>query len=465
MQDNQVSREINNLLGTQTQKKIIFLTKYPNDCEKKDGFFQRVLRIDYLFKDYLRIYVNVHQNNVNFEIIQIDQLCYQININLGLEISSDVLNAFSQSVSIVYAHSIYSLTNLIGQTLFANSNYAIWDVHGVVPEEESFINPTNADNIRLTSEAELFAYSNVRLIISVSNKLTKHLQNKYSNISNHPQYILMPIFANDSTTGVDKKLAVKPVVIYSGGIQAWQQVSKMLHYIYNNKNSYTFIFLVSDVTYVKNLYLELFGEDFPGILKSVAPEDVTQYYTEANFGLIFREDNLINNVSCPTKLIEYLAYGIIPIVISDKIGDFKELGYVTLNENDVIELSQSKYSEIININFKVIKSFYEASNLGTDKLYSIIANTGSLVNSIPITALDILNLEHKYLIKLKESNQIIANLNEKLAVSEQKLAASVQKIFVLESSTSWKITAPLRNIMDLLKKKLDALKQSNPINK
>ena len=41
----------------------------------------------------------------------------------------------------------------------------------------------------------------------------------------------------------------------------------------------------------------------------------------ADFGLLLRENNIVNNVASPTKFAEYLMAGL-PVIISNGIGDF-----------------------------------------------------------------------------------------------------------------------------------------------
>ena len=55
-------------------------------------------------------------------------------------------------------------------------------------------------------------------------------------------------------------------------------------------------------------------------------------------------------------MVEYLNYGIIPIVLSEKIGDFKELGYEYLNLNkfndNIVGRKSFKNAEVINLIYK-----------------------------------------------------------------------------------------------------------------
>ena len=60
---------------------------------------------------------------------------------------------------------------------------------------------------------------------------------------------------------------------------------------------------------------------------SVKPEELESYYEMANYGFILRDDILVNRVANPTKLAEYLQYGIVPIVKLVDIGDYARFKY------------------------------------------------------------------------------------------------------------------------------------------
>ncbi len=62
--------------------------------------------------------------------------------------------------------------------------------------------------------------------------------------------------------------------------------------------------------------------------------ELKEIYTECHYGFILREDSIVNQVACPTKLVEYLAMGVVPIVDSNNIGDFKTMGmrFITLEQ-------------------------------------------------------------------------------------------------------------------------------------
>ncbi|HEY5589373.1 MAG TPA: glycosyl transferase family 1, partial [Candidatus Paceibacterota bacterium] len=83
---------------------------------------------------------------------------------------------------------------------------------------------------------------------------------------------------------------------------------------------------------------------------SVNPEDLKEYYVKCHYGFILRDDIVVNNVSCPTKLIEYMYYGITPIVLSTSIGDFEKYGYEYIDKNRTfIDLKPYKSNKNIQI--------------------------------------------------------------------------------------------------------------------
>ena len=54
----------------------------------------------------------------------------------------------------------------------------------------------------------------------------------------------------------------------------------------------------------------------------------------ASLGFILRDNNAVNRVACPTKLVEYIQHKVIPIMDSPQIGDFYEKGlkYVSISD-------------------------------------------------------------------------------------------------------------------------------------
>jgi hypothetical protein len=78
----------------------------------------------------------------------------------------------------------------------------------------------------------------------------------------------------------------------------------------------------------------LFPDGVSLSVKSASSSEVHTVYRKSKYGIILREDNLVNRVACPTKMVEYISYGLLPILDTPHIGDFADLGlqYATISE-------------------------------------------------------------------------------------------------------------------------------------
>lgn len=103
------------------------------------------------------------------------------------------------------------------------------------------------------------------------------------------------------------------------------------------------------------------ADAFPGIEVSTRlPQDLPSEYLNAHYGLLLREESVINKVSSPTKLTEYLAHGLIPVLNSANVGDFVEEGMQYLKLDDLLNgrvPSEDKRYEMALKNLEVLKKF------------------------------------------------------------------------------------------------------------
>lgn len=313
-----------------TNKKILFFTKYPNKNDLKDGYFQRVLSVDKILSEYGRVYVNyssgkfLHLKRIDKNIFEIETLKYN---PLGLV--AVVFFVFFSDV--VYLHSILRLKSYFHRVLFLFGRKRILDLHGVVPEE--FEVQGDLSNFKNFNKIEKFAVSNADVIIGVTNKMVNYVLIKHK-IKERKNIIIMPILPGKKN--ISEKLIGKQAntVIYCGGLQKWQQVDKMLEFVNKNNKNLEFTFLVPNPEELLKIYKEKYNTDFPGLVTSSPSDKVVDWYSKNSLGLILREDMIVNNAACPTKLIEYFQNDVLPIVDSENIGDFKEMGfeYVKIGE-------------------------------------------------------------------------------------------------------------------------------------
>lgn len=314
------------------KKSILFLSDYPLTPEQiRDGFFQRVLDIDDFFKDNNRIYLSVSLfSNFRKQSLVINSNLIFIKCNLFFNLLF-IIKLFNNA-NLVY---IQSLFNTLYTFIFIKliKNVYILDLHGVVPEELAL----NEKKIHkfIFAFIENFIFNKMNFIISVTKRLENHYKQKYPN--SKPTYIIYTIFpknlAEIDFNKIDNQEQIN--IIYSGNIQKWQNIDLMLSVIKNNLfTNYKYTILTGDLEGMKNALNKHGLDNEKSIeLKSVSPEELVDYYNKANYGFILRDDIIVNNVACPTKLVEYMYYGIIPIVYSDNIGDFKELNYERIQFN------------------------------------------------------------------------------------------------------------------------------------
>ena len=108
-------------------------------------------------------------------------------------------------------------------------------------------------------------------------------------------------------------------VIYAGGTQAWQNIDKMVEAA-AAQPQLRYTFLTGDVKGFEAKLLDGAVRHFT--CKAVSPAAVKEFYLTHNYGFVLRDEILVNSVACPTKLVEYMYWGVVPILITPNIGDF-----------------------------------------------------------------------------------------------------------------------------------------------
>ena len=280
---------------------ILFIAPNPNTVKNREGFLQRVAAIDSLFANTKKVYSGDLEN-------------------------SDSLAQAMLEADLIYVHSMYN-ANKIVQCYEMFSHKIITDLHGVVPEEELYTD--NQEMFRIMRETEKEVFKHGKYFVAVTTTMKEHFVKKYKDYSSK-KWVVLPIYARNKKRTSDFSEKDYRSVVYAGGAQPWQNVDLMVETIRQSKG-YKYRILTSDLeAFTKRTSDVKEGLD----IRSVDSEKVFDYYKDASFGFILRKDTLVNNVACPTKLVEYLSEGVVPIVLSDNIGDFKTMGYRYVQLND-----------------------------------------------------------------------------------------------------------------------------------
>ncbi len=124
------------------------------------------------------------------------------------------------------------------------------------------------------------------------------------------------------------ELGVAPdalLVAYSGTLAAWQMPEAsigLFQAIRSLRPEARLLFLTPDTEAAAKALAQAGAEDV--LLRSAPPGEATKVLCAADYGLLLRQDAIVNRVACPVKFGEYLACGVRPI-LTPHIGDQSKL--------------------------------------------------------------------------------------------------------------------------------------------
>jgi len=128
----------------------------------------------------------------------------------------------------------------------------------------------------------------------------------------------------------------------------------------NLHESYKYYILTGNLSEMESIFSTRGLYPNPKIeILSLSPEELKRYYVKAHYGFILRDDVVVNRVACPTKMIEYLNYGMIPVVLSPFVGDFDEMGYEYVKLSDFN--AENKPAKSLK-NVKIIKNLRDINS-------------------------------------------------------------------------------------------------------
>lgn len=308
---------------------ILVIAPFPTKENENDGMIQRVAAIDSLMSQESRTYLHVSFHrflNSKKETIGNARI-YRVNFFVHFF----RIFKITKRSSLIYVHSAYNALKILP---FFPKNKVIFDAHGVVPEE--LFGDRRYAASWIASIAERVAIRRSTVVISVTKRMQRHFQNKYNRLSSRD--LVYPVIADFdcnsrlATEAIQAK-RIADSVIYAGGLQSWQNVEKMI-FSSMKRPEFSYTFLTSDpISFLKKLDSSKLRSV---VCKSVPASVVKEHYLTHTYGFILRDAILVNAVACPTKLIEYLYWGVIPIVITPKIGDFDEQSIDAISLSDFI---------------------------------------------------------------------------------------------------------------------------------
>jgi len=331
---------------------MLYITKYENGKSTFGGMV-RVKDIEVITDDAEFLTINLSLPfHYSFSINNNGNKVY----NVGVFRFGKVLNVLRGHTS-VYFHTVGNFIKLSPYLFSIKSKKKFIDLHGAQPEELSYSGKPFLS--LLFGLFEKLAFRNCDVFIHVSHQMIKHFSEKYPHCNQEDLYV--PIFS--SNINVNEKLALhskanearkklkifddKPIFLYSGGIQAWQKSELVVDFSKSLLDAGARVIILSMQKKFFTTELIKYQNNSNLLIASVNPEELSKYYLAANYGMMFRDEHVLNQVASPTKLSEYLFYGMVPMLTSIKVGDFVPLGidYSTLNGFDFSSADEKLKSE------------------------------------------------------------------------------------------------------------------------
>lgn len=205
----------------------------------------------------------------------------------------------------------------------------VFDCHGTEADEYFMLSPT----LKRTAYAYLLRYFEKKaikisdLIVTVSNKQYQkwNIKTKYVKYPMIPAEQFFESHNYRKETRDELNIPDDAVVfVYSGGAAAWQMCNETIALykrIEEKMPSAYLLVLTGKQDVFKTIINKLSIKKYR--ILTAQYQDVPKYLDAADYGFCIRANHIVNNVASPTKILEYLARNVKP-VITDCIGDFSE---------------------------------------------------------------------------------------------------------------------------------------------
>jgi hypothetical protein len=321
---------MDNSLKLPPQLDMVVVAPFPSHQRIKEGWMSRIAAIDKILEPYSRLYLNFaphHLHGRDDHLIQHTDNSWEICINSEDPIHQSFVGALVDLVNGIYVHTCHLAENV---EAWLPSGKFVVDMHGIVPEEEIMLGRPELSPKYTRIEQTVLRHCSHVVVVTAA--MARHFKEKYPDINT--DFHVLPIIETyapvDSATATNSiELPVR--ALYAGGRQVWQNIDAMLQLAADSKTVATFSFLSHEYELIKSRAqeLDLDSSAFYGFCSKL---ELPTAYKSHDFGLVLRDDTAVNRVSCPTKLCEYLDFGLIPIVRSPNLGDYQDHDYAYVTE-------------------------------------------------------------------------------------------------------------------------------------
>ena len=345
---------------------IVFICPEPTPENERDGLMQRVTAVDTAFGEQERTILSLsflgNRRRKSFRRSSTLTVEY-LNVMLHWR----RIARLARTASTVYVHTCNQALRIL--PLYFLLGNIVTDLHGALVEEIAMEGKRFA--CWRYKHIERIVVTRSAALVYVTHALKTHMEKKYVTVTGTPW--IVPIFS---------KLVCPPedltrdesLVIYAGGLQSWQCIDEMLSVSAKIQDRLRFLFLTGQPAALKRKATKA---GLKARIESKPWNDLPGQYAQAAMGFVLRDESVVNRVACPTKLVEYLHFGVVPVVKMEQIGDFPLYGYQYIRVADLVQgrLPSSQEMEAARIKNQVVVRAMEAE--GREQLEQLVQAAAS----------------------------------------------------------------------------------------
>lgn len=197
---------------------------------------------------------------------------------------------------------------------------------------EDALAPDEASRFSLYRRQESEACRGADAVLCVSRPMMRAVRQRHGladeKLGRAPNHAGEVRWAEDLRVAAREELRVEPgalLVVYSGTMAAWQKPAEsalLVKALQLHRPETRLLFLTPDQAAAKAAVART-GLD--GVLfRTARAGEVERYLCAADYGLLLRDDSIVNRVACPVKFGEYLACGVRPL-LTPAVGEQSEL--------------------------------------------------------------------------------------------------------------------------------------------
>ncbi|MDV2985429.1 UNVERIFIED_CONTAM: hypothetical protein Q9R58_14005 [Methylobacteriaceae bacterium AG10] len=364
---------VQNLLGDPFL--ITFFAADPITSDERDGYNQRVKFVDNIFNFSSRLYISLSNNPMSeTKLEKVSNRVWRLKFSPDSAFCKPLLSFIIKNSKTLYAHSVRSLEHpMLFDCIQEVKSNLILDMHGLVVEE--LIAMGDYDKFEIAPDTlERTIISHASNIITVSHRMNDWLDRKYC--AHEKNYLVLPHTKSKTKFKTSRGLERKAKVIYAGGTHPWQCIDRVVQLSATISQQLAVEICCPQPEAIQRMILDAQPACAENVnVRSLSHAETLDVYQTCDYGIVLREDNIINRVSCPTKLVEYLEFGLVPIMLNSNIGDFKDLGlqYVSLENAMSLNFPNAQQLAAMRaMNRHVIQRLSQEASASADQLTKLV---------------------------------------------------------------------------------------------